>query len=222
MKKMLYFLSFAIVLSLTACSEQVQAPDIVFQSPVKDVNWGMSPVEVIEILELSEEGIQNNNGGIVVLKCEDLDIFGQSADVEMMFDTQAQMGLMHMWIYFHDVSKESLVETLNNAYGDCSMIDSEGVPCQWKSEKIEDMSEEIQERFQQILVFPTAWDNEQSGFSGETIWNAKKTQSLVTVTLSDNILNYNATYMAGYLVLSDDNAYEELLNYLNSNDDTWR
>lgn len=215
MKKKLSSLCIVVILILSACSRQDQVADTAFKPPIEDIHWGMMPEEVMDTLALSEECIRNSDEGIIILLCEDMNLFGQSADVEMIFDMRSQMGLLYMWAYFNDYSKKRIVEVLSNTYGDYSAIDNEGVPCQWESEKIEDMPEEIQERFRQIQVDSGAWDDEQDVFSKETVWNAVKSQPLVTVTLSDNVLNYNAANMAGYLMISDEDAYEQLLEYLN-------
>lgn len=215
MKKILCLLCLVTILSLSACSEESQILDAAFQPPIEDVNWGMTPEEVMDILALPEDCIFNGDEGTITLQCENMDIFGQSADVVMSFDVQYKMGLMNMIIFFTDLSDESLVEALNHAYGDYSAVDSEGVPCRWESEKIEDMSERIQERFQYVLLESPAWNDGQGVFSKETVWNEKKGQPLVAVTLNGSILYYNAGHMAGYLLFDDDNAYEELQGYLN-------
>lgn len=218
MKKISYLLSIAMALSLSACSQQAQSSNTVFQPPIESIHWGMMPEEVIEVLALPEECILNHDGKIVFLQCEEINIFGQSADVLMTFDVQAQIGLLSMEVCFDDYSQESLAETLHNTYGDVSAVDSEGLPCRWESEKIEDMSEEVQERFRYVWVEYPAENNNGEAFSEETIWNAKKSQPLVAVTLNGNTLNYEAGNMAGYLILEDDNAYEALLSRLNYND----
>lgn len=215
MKKVLCLFCIVTILSLPACSEQSQAFDAAFQPPIEDVHWGMTSEEVMEILALPEDCILNSDDGSITLQCENMDIFGQCADVVMSFDVRYKMGLMNMIIFFTDLSGESLVEALNHAYGDYSAVDSEGVPCRWESEKIEDMSERIQERFQYVQLESPAWNDEQGVFSKETVWNTIKGQSLVAVTLNGNILYYNAGHMAAYLVLNDDNAYEKMQSYLN-------
>lgn len=181
MKKISYLLSIAMVLSLSACSQQAQSPGTVFQPPIESIHWGMMPEEVIEVLALPEECILNH-------------------------------------VCFDGYSQESLAEALHNTYGDDSAVDREGLLCRWESEKIEDMSEEVQERFRYIWIEYPAENNNGEAFTEETIWNAIKSQPLVAVTLNGNTLNYEAGNMAGYLILEDDDAYEELLSYLNSND----
>lgn len=218
MKKILSLLCIIMALSLSACSRQAQSPDAVFQPPIENISWGMMPEEIMEILSLPEECILNDDGRIVSLQCEELNIFGQSAAVVMTCDVQAKMGLMSIYVEFEDNSQESLAETLNNTYGAYSAVDNAGVPCRWESQKIEDMSEEVQERFQYVWTEPTTGDDSQKDFSRESIWNAKKSQPLVAVSLNGSVLNYDAGNMAIYLMLEDDNAYEELLSYLNSND----
>lgn len=217
MKKGLGILSFAIVLSLSGCSQQEQAPAAAFQPPVEEIDWGMMPEEVMERLALSEECILNDDGKVVVLQCDDMSVFGQSADVQMTFDVSYQIGLLSMAVRFDDASAESLVETLNRIYGDYTAVDSEGNPCRWESEKVEDLPEEVQERFRYMKVEATAWNDEQGGFSKEAVWNTYKSESLVAANLSGNILYYQAGNMAAYQLCVDDSAYEELKNYLDAN-----
>ena len=51
-----------------------------------------------------------------------------------------------------------------------------------------------------------------ASFAKETIWNSLKSQPLVTVTLGETTLSYNAHNMAAYLIVQDEERYKELVN----------
>lgn len=214
MKKIVCLLSISLILSLSACSqrEQADSSDVSFQPPMEGVCWGMMPEEVMELLELPEECVLSDNGTVMVLQCEDQNIFGQSADVALTFDTAHQMGLLNMNIRFAEPSGESLAEALSEAYGESCAAAGQGVPCLWESEKIEDLSEEVQERFQFMLV------RDADSFSQEARWDTIKSQPLVTVTLSEDVLNYYGGNMAAYQIFGDDAAYGALCSALSSGD----
>ncbi len=209
MKKVLCSLWLAVILIVPACARQEYASSQTFRPPIEGIQWGMMPEEVMEILSLSGECIQSGDENVTTLICSDRKVFGQNADVEMVFDIQAEMGLQYMEVCFTDLSKELLVEALNQTYGDYSAIDKEKVPCQWQSEKIEDMPDDVQEIFRQILADSLERDGGQGVFSMESVWNTIKTQPLVTVTLHDNILIYHAANMAGYLKFCGDSESEK-------------
>lgn len=212
MKKAVCMLGLALSLSLSACSRQAESSDVSFQPPMEGVCWGMMPEEVMELMELPEECVLSDNGAVVVLQCEDQSIFGQNADVALTFDTTHQIGLLNMNIRFAEPFGESLVDALNEAYGESCAATGQGVSCLWESEKIEELSEGVQERFQLMLVRDT------DSFSQETHWNTIKSQPLVTVTLGEDVLNYYGGNMAAYQIFEDDAAYEAFCSELSSGD----
>lgn len=217
MKKRLWAVCFAVVLSLSACARQEQTPAAAFQPPTEGVWWGMSPEEAMENPALSEDCILSDDGKVVVLQWEDRELWGKNADIEMIFNTQPQIGLLRLNVYFEDLSEEALIEILNRTYGDCTAADREGLPNRWESEKIADMPERIQERFRYMRVDGPMGEEERSGFTKEGLWDLYKNQPLVTVARIGNTLNYEGGNMALYRICDDDSAYEKLKEYLVEN-----
>lgn len=207
------------MIGFSACGAQEKSADAFgegFQLPIEDVNWGMTPEEAVQALELSEEAIVSNEDGTAVVQCADVTIFGQNAEACMVFDVRYQMGLLNMTVSFDAFAQEELVETLNGLYGEYTAVDSDGNPCQWSSETVGDLPEDIQERFRYIEAEYAAQVQENQLFSQETMWEALKKEPLVSVTLQDGVLNYYAQNVAGYLTYSDAAAYEELQALLKS------
>lgn len=215
MKKLWCVLSFTILLSLTACSGQEEAVCNGFQPPIEGVQWGMTPEEVLEVMELPEECIISDDGKTVSIQCEKIDVFGQSADASMTFDENYKIGLYRMKFFFDNPSRESLVEALNRSYGAYCVVNDAGEPSRWESEKVEDLPEHIQDRYRYTLIEMPAQKELEGDFSQESQWNALKSQALVSVTLGGDMLSYQADNMAAYLTLySEDEAYEAFLDYL--------
>lgn len=206
MKKIRSLLGFAVILLLSACGQKEQTAAAAFQPPMEGVSWGMMPEEVMELLALPQESIESDDGTVVVLQCGEQSIFGQNADVKLTFDTTHQIGLLKMNIQFSAPSGDALVETLNEAYGEQGMAAGRDDPIRWESEKIEELPEEVQERFEFMLT--QAFSKNEGPFSQESVWDMTKSQPLVTVTLRDENLNYYAGNMAVYLIYNDDAAYE--------------
>lgn len=209
MKEILYILYSVIFAVIAACTGHNTAFDTAFQPPVEEIRWGMMPEDVIGILDIPEESIQKYDDTLVRIQCEDMNVFGQTADVEMTFDVQSGAGLLGMQICFEDSSREFLTETLNEAYGDYTAVNDKGEPCQWESEKIEDMPEEIQEKIRYAKVEYPARKNFEKDFSEEAVWNNLKAQPLVKVMLGTDSVYYDAENMAGYFMLCDDQAFYE-------------
>lgn len=212
MRKAEWLLCVAVILMFSSCSQQSVTAETTFQPPIDGVEWGMMPDQVVDVLSLSEECIQKNIQNDVewtaVIECGDIEIFDQSADVVMVFDLKSQVGLSGISICFEDASEESMAEILSSVYGEYSAVNAEGTPCLWGNEKIEELPEEIQERFRYMWVeFPP---REEESFSKETIWNSYKAQPLVTVALNGDVLTYSGGNMALYLIYNDDTAYEQL------------
>lgn len=106
MRKAEWLLCVAVILMFSSCSQQSVTAETTFQPPIDGVEWGMMPEEVAEILSLPEECTLDSEK-IVTIQCEDMDVFGQKADVEMTFDMQSQIGLLNVRVYFEDYPEES-------------------------------------------------------------------------------------------------------------------
>lgn len=221
MKKVCILISCVIIMSLAGCSRQAQTSGASFQPPIDGIEWGMMPDEVMDALSLSEECIQkysqDNVEWTAVLQCGNMEIFEQNADVVMVFDLKSQIGLLTISVCFPDASEESLSEMLVDAYGEHSAVNAEGNPCLWENEKIEELPEEIQERFRYMWMEFLPREGEQENIFKEAIWNAHKAQPLVTVALNGNVLIYTGGNMAEYLIYNDDAAYEQLQDLRSGN-----
>lgn len=214
MKKIIILVSCIIIMSLTACSPQAKTSGASFQPPIDGIEWGMMPEEVMDVLSLPDECIQHNDEWTAVLQCGDMEIFEQNADVLMVFDMKSQIGLLAVSVRFPDASEESLSEMLVDAYGEYSAVNAGGTPCLWENEKIEELPEEIQERFRYMWMEFLPREGEQETFSREAIWNAHKAQPLVTVALNGDVLTYTGGNMAEYLIYNDDAAYGQFQDLL--------
>lgn len=217
MKRIYVLVSLAILLSLAGCASQAQVPGAAFQPPLEGIQWGMMPEEAVDVLSLSEECIQNPDEWTAVLLCDDLKVFGRNADVELIFESKYQMGLQRMTIWFEEDSEESLAEMLSDIYGEHSAVDAGGVPSLWESEKVEDLTEEIQDRFHSMWLDNSSWEEGQGGISQETMWDSYKSQPLVSVALNGDVLSYYGGNMAAYLIYNDDTAYEQLQSLRSNN-----
>lgn len=217
MKRAYVLISLVLILILAGCASQAQAPGAAFQPPLEGIQWGMTPEEAVDVLSLSEECIQNPDEWTAVLLCDDMEVFGWNADVELVFESKYRMGLQRMTIWFEEDSEESLAEMLSGIYGEHSAVDAGGVPSLWESEKVEDLTEEIQDRFRSMWLDYSSWDERQGGISQETVWDSYKSQPLVSVVLNGDVLSYYGGNMAAYLIYNDDIAYEKLQSLRNSN-----
>lgn len=199
---------------LSACGKQEQALDPSFDPPIEKIYWGMSPEEVTEILSMPKE-YQSSNDRITTYTYGDVNVFGYPADIEMIFDTQSNMGLLEMYISYADVSDDSIRERLTEQYGDFTAVDRDGNACQWKSISIGELPSDIQDKFRAVNVEYLAHKlNGEKDFSQETMWNSLKNSALVQVNFNNGIIHFDAQHMAAYRLYEDNTSYESLLDYL--------
>ncbi len=115
----------------------------------------MSPDEVLKVLKLSEDRILTEDERLTVIEYDNALIYDQVATVNMKFDTQADIGLMSMDVFFTDMDKTDLIDKLNNTYGKHTAVDDNKTPRQWESETIKELPKKIQDRFSYANVeFP--------------------------------------------------------------------
>lgn len=213
MKKRILYIYIILILTFVACSNREHTSEPSFQPPIENIQWGMMPETVMDIMKLSEKNILYQDESGASIRCEDMEVFGQKADVEMSFDIRYQLGLLGMRIIFEEPVQDGMVDVLNNVYGEYCEVNDAGSPCKWGSETVEELPEEIQERYRYAQIEVPAQRNLSGDFSQEAQWDVLKKQALVAVTLRNDILNYDAGNMAAYRNLySDEAAYEEFLH----------
>lgn len=182
-----------------------------FEPPIKGIFWGMTPEEVAERLDIPKENISRGEFGNVTMVFENQKVFGQKGDVTLLFDmSHGEPGLLELWVSFEDLDREALRQSLEKMYGERIAAN----PDKWGSERVEELPQEMQDRMYFLKVEGPSKAISMS-FSKETVWNSLKSQPLVTVTLGENSLSYNAQNMAGYLMIRDEERYKEFWKYEN-------
>lgn len=215
-KRICLILTLLFVVHLVSCSKEDAYS--AYAPPVDGVQWGMSPDEVLKVLKLSEDMILVEDERLTVIEYSNAIIHGQTATVNMKFDTQADIGLLGMDVFFADMDKEDLIDKLNSAYGAYTAVDDNMTPYRWESEKIKELPQKIQDRFSYVNVeFPIqVGAYEESSY--DSAWDMIQNEPLVRINIvgDDTIsyLSYTAENMAAYVLFNDDKAYEELQEYL--------
>lgn len=187
-----------------------------FLPPIKHIQWGMTPDEVMKELKLTNDSIIEDSGTLVILSYNNTTILGQEANITMTFDTEYEMGLQTIYVQFSNLNKDDMINQLNKAYGKPTAVDDDGVPSQWMSEKIIDLPQEIQDRFKYTLVdFQVAkrtLTNDSAGFSDDSVWRSCQNEPLVGISIRNkDTLVYAAGNMASYTLFKDDKKYITLI-----------
>jgi hypothetical protein len=188
-----------------------------FQPPIKDIYWGMTSDAIIKKLNLTKKNIIHTDKYSTMLSYGNTSIFNQKATITMVIDNSAGMGLMHMRISFQNLNKKDLINQLNNAYGKCVPIDGGSVDFIWESKKVIDLPKRIQDRFKYFYVdlpskFSKAIDSsDSSGFSNAATWNTIQKNPLATISINNNTLVFDGSYMASYTVFNNDGTYNKLI-----------
>lgn len=187
-----------------------------FLPPVEDTYWGMSLEEVMQITGTQENDIVEQNKGTIRLRLDKKEIFGFPADVELTFDHSFELGLEEIKVKFEtlkDSERECLLTALHEKYGDHVAVDDSGTPCEWRSESVGDLSEELQTRFRYLSVdYPYRNMDMKSKEHLEATWKSVQKEALVTVHLYGNVLLCNARNMITYKLINDEEAYHRAVS----------
>lgn len=215
LKKIFYLLIVCLFFtSMISCSNKEE--ELGFSPPIKHIEWGMTPDEVMKELKLTNDSIIEDSGTLVILSYNNTTILGQEANITMTFDTEYEFGLQTIYVQFSNLNKDDMINQLNKAYGNPTAVDDDGVPSQWMSEKIIDLPQEIQDRFKYTLVdFQAArrtLSNDSAGFSDDSVWRSYQNEPLVGVSIKNKeALLYGAGNMAAYTLYKDDIKYIKLI-----------
>lgn len=175
----------------------------------------MTSDEVIKKLNLSPENVEEDENGNITLHYDNATIFNQKANVRLLFDVQTKINLQTIAIDFQDVDTDDLINKIGKEYGDGEYTEYEnGRVLNWWGEKIIDLPSKIQDRF--IDLEELKYSYTSMTFSEERVWNGIKNTPLISVGFLDSTLVYNADYMAVSTILSDDEKYNEWIEYIES------
>ena len=189
-----------------------------FPPPIKHIQWGMTPNEVMKELKLTKDNILNDSGASITLSYDNTFVFGQKANIIMDFDMEYELGLLDMYVQFSNLNKDDLIKQLNKAYGKPVELDDQWVPYLWESKKIGDLPQKIQDRLEYLMIELPAEKRAKSdapvGFSDDTVWRTTQNEALVRVSLNKDTLDYSAQRMAIYTFVKDNKKYNKLIDIL--------
>ena len=188
-----------------------------FLPPIKHIQWGMTPDEVMKELKLTDDSIIDDSGTSVTLSYNNTTVFDQEANITMSFDMEYEFGLQTIYVQFSNLNKDDMINQLNKTYGKPTAVDDNGVPSQWMSKKIIDLPQEMQDRFKYTKIDFQAVRRTLSsnpiGFpDDDLLWSSLQNEPLVGVGINNkDILIYGAGNMAAYNLYKDDKKYIKLI-----------
>ena len=216
LKKIVYLLIVCLFFtSFISCAYEEE--EFGFLPPIKHIQWGMTPDEVMKELKLTDDSIIEDSETSVTLSYNNTSILGQEANITMSFDMEYELGLQIIYVQFPNLNKDYLINQLNKAYGKPTAVDDNGVPSQWASEKIIDLPQEMQDRFKYTKVDFEAvrrtLSNNPVGFpDDDSLWSSLQNEPLVGVgIINKDTLLYGAGNMAAYTLYKDDQKYIKLI-----------
>lgn len=194
---------------ISGCIPEQRINNSILFPPIDGGVWGMSEEDAKDAIGLETYEIVSENEWGCNYQKEILEVFGKPAVVGLSFSRIASQGLSYVYLEFDTDLTDAEIERIEHDLGQQSVlvqnrrvIDS--------LETVSVLSEEIRTRLKYARIEPLTADEETGdfGLNANERWETLEQTPLVTVTIFNNLIRFDAEVLTAAILCQDKETYD--------------
>ena len=185
--------------------------------PVDGAVWGMSEEDAKDGIGLETYDIVSEDAWNCNYQKEIQEVYGKPAVVGLSFSRTASQGLSYVYLEFDSALTDAEIEKIEKDLGQKFVL-AENRSVIESQEKVSMLPKEVKDRLKSVRI-DLAGAEQAAGDFGQSAserWEALEQTSLVTVTVYDNLIRFDAELLTSAILCQDKESYEAYYSAMKS------
>ena len=201
----------------SGCATKQKINNSVLLPPVDGAVWGMSEEEAKDGIGLETYTIVSEDTWNCNYQKETQEIYGKPAAIGLSFSRIASQGLSYVYLEFDSDLTDADIEKIEKDLGKKFVL-AENRRVIESQEKVSMLSEEVKDRLKSVRIDLAGVEQEtgEIGLDASERWEALEQTPLVTVTVYDNMIRFDAELLTSAILCQDKESYEAYYSAMKS------